>query len=290
MAAILRDGDFDLNGYVIGGDKSRPVYAVGVDLGVADHRTQDELAPHSQDRYFGQDQLSGPTWTLELRTGRNVTTKAALAALAAVTKAWRSAPDGPGEESTLRYAIDGRTRRVYGRPRSFTADPNLLYSHGYLVTAGQFVTSDTLHYADETNRLTVSLIPTDARGLLSPLISPLTTVAGGKRQGIINVGGDAPAPVVLEFKGPITNPVASSRGWVVGLTGTIAYDQTITVDTRKGTVTRNDGADMGGMLTRRTFLPEARLLPGEQELVFQGIDATGTATCTATWRSTFYSF
>lgn len=290
MAATLRNGDFDLNGYVIAGDDSRPVYAVGVDLGVAEHRTQDEFNPHGQDRYFGQDQLSGPTWTLELRAERNITTEQALAALAGVTRAWRAAPDGPGEESTLRYMAGGRIRRVYGRPRAFTADPNLLYSLGYLSMGAQFVTADTLHYDDVEDRLTVGLVPGNAGGLRAPLIGPLTTVRGGQRQGLVLVEGDAPAPMRVVIQGPVTNPVVSSTGWRIALTGTLAYDQTVTIDTRKGTVRRNDGADLGGWLSRTTFLPEARLRPGTREIVFSGTDATGTATATVHWRPTYYGF
>lgn len=290
MAATLRDGDFDLNGYVIGGDKSRPVYAVGVDTGMVAHRDQDQLNPHGDDRYFGDDQLEGPTWTLELRTGRNVTTQTALAALGAVTRAWRAAPRGAGEESVLRYMVGGRTRLVYGRPRNFTFDPTLLYSHGYLSVGAQFVTADTLHYDDARKSLTVSLIPGDAGGLVSPLISPLTTIKGGRRQGLIQVGGDAPTPLEITIQGPITNPVVSSRGWVVGLTGSLAWDQSVTIDTRRRTVQRQDGADLSGWLTRATFLPEARLLPGTQEVVFNGTDATGTATCTVSWLPANYGF
>lgn len=290
MAAILRDGDFDLNGYVIGGDKSRPVYSVGLDTGVADHRDQDELNPHGDDRYFGDDQLSGPTWTLELRTGRNVTPRTALSSLGAVMRAWRSAPRGAGEESVLRYMAAGRVRRVYGRPRNFTFDPNLVYSHGYLAAAAQFVTADTLHYDDTEDRLTVGLIPGNAGGLVSPLVSPLTTVAGGQRQGQVRIDGDAPAPLVITIQGPVTNPKVSSTGWQVGLTGSLAYDQSVTIDTRRRTVLRNDGADLSGWLTRATFLPEARLRPGNREIIFAGTDATGTATCTVAWRPAFYGF
>lgn len=290
MAATLQEGDFDLDGYVLSGDKSRPVYVVGIDPGVADTRDQDRLAPHSDQRYFGQDQQSGPTWELELRTGGNVSAREALSSLGDVTRAWRGAPRGPGEESVLRYRAGGRVRRVYGRPRAFTPDLNLLYSLGYVRAGARFVTADTLHYDDSSSSVTVSLIPGNAGGLRSPLISPLTTVAGGKRQGIVQVSGDAPAPLEVTFRGPITNPGVSSRGWSIGLTGTLAYDQSVTVDTRLGTVKRNDGADLGGWLTRSTFLPEARLLPGAQEVIFTGTDSTGTATATVTWRNANYGF
>lgn len=290
MAALLREGDFDLNGYVIGGDKTRPVYAVGLDTGMVSHRDQDQLNPHGDDRYFGDDELEGPTWTLELRTGRNVSTQTALSSLGAVTRAWRAAPRGAGQESTLRYMVGGRVRRVYGRPRNFTFDPTLLYSHGYVSAGAQFVMADTLQYDDTEESLRVGLVPGNAGGLRSPLIGPLTTVAGGQRQGLVLVEGDAPAPVRVVIQGPVTNPVVTSTGWRIALTGTLAYDQSVTIDTRKGTVKRNDGADLGGWLSRTTFLPEARLRPGTREITFSGTDATGTATATVHWRPTYYGF
>lgn len=290
MAVTLKEGDFDLNGYIIGGDKSRPVYVLGFDPGLADIREQDNLMPHSNDREFGEDHLAGPTWTLELSTGRNVSTEVALSSLGAAVRAWRSAPTTPGKESTLRYKVGGRTRLVFGRPRGFNFNPSLLYSHGYLTTAGQFITSDELHYSDETFGLTVTLLPRPAGGLVSPLIGPLTTVAGSKRQGIIQVGGDAPAPMEILIKGPVSNPVVSSTGWSVGLDGALAYDQSVTIDTRRRTVKRQDGADLSGMLTRATFLPEARIKPGAREIVFTGTDLTGTSSATVSWRNAFYGF
>lgn len=290
MVATLRDGDFDLNGYVIGGDSSYPVYLAGVDTGVVETVHQDTDLPFSDQRAFGRDQQRGPTWTFELRFGRNVSAAAALDALGGVTKAWRSPSSEPGTESVLRYRAGGRLRRVYGRPRNFTQNPNLLFSHGYLVGAGQFVTASPVHYDDTRQQLRLSLVPGSAGGLVSPLISPLTTVAGGQRQGLVTVEGDAPAPMEVTFRGPISNPKVSSTGWEVGLNTTLAHDQTVTVDTRRGTVLRNDGASLGGALTRRSYLPQARLQPGAREIIFSGTDATGTASATIAWHPTFYGF
>lgn len=286
MAATLRDGDFDLNGYVIGGDKSRPVYVVGLDTGVADPRTEDSDEPYGDARVFGQDRLKPPTWTFEFRIGER-SAAAALPVLEQIAHAWRSAPRGPGEESVLRYMVGGRVRRIYGRPRRFSSDPRLLFSHGRVVAAGQFDATDAVHYDDQERSLTVSLVPGSTGGLVSPLISPLTTVAGGKRQGIVQVEGTAPAPLLVTFKGPISNPGAASTGWSLQLLTTLAHDQSVTVDTRRGTVLRNDGASLAGALTRDTFLSDVRLMPGSREIVFTGNDPTATATCTVVWRSTY---
>lgn len=285
----LKHGEFELDGYLFSGSTSAPLYVVGMGTGVAGTRTQDADNPVGDGRVFGRDYLSGPTWAFDFRAGPGGV-DAALSALAGVTKAWRSAPRDPGDESVLRYGVGDRTRRVYGRARQFSQDPNLLYALGYSMAVGEFDVADHWHYADTAQQLTVTLIPGDAGGLVSPLVSPLTTVAGGQRQGLVSVTGDAPAPMEITFRGPVTNPKASSTGWQVALNTTIAYDQTVTVDTRRGTVLRNDGASLGGTLSRHTYLPEARLHPGSREIVFAGTDATGTASCTVAWRPTYYGF
>lgn len=287
--STLAHGDFELNGYKFSGNPDSPLYVVGLGLGVVAVRDQDVDNPVGDGRIFGQDRESGPTWAFEFRVGPGAIDDT-LAEMARVTRAWRTAPRGPGQESVLRYAVGNRTRRIYGRPRGLAPDPTLLHSLGYLAASGEFVTADGYHYADTTNSVQLSLIPGDAGGLVSPLVSPLTTVAGGQRQGLVAVEGDAPAPMEVTFKGPISNPGVSSTSWSIRLNTSLAYDQSVTIDTRKGTVRRNDGASLAGNLSRTSYLPDARLLPGSRELVFSGTDATGTATCTVAWRPTFYGF
>ena len=285
----LTHGDFELNGFKFSGKPSSALYVVKQGLGVVTTRDQDVDNPVGDGRIFGQDRETGPTWAFDFRKGPG-TVDAALAELAVVTKAWRSAPRGPGQESVLRYAVGSRTRRVYGRPRRLAPDPTLLHALGYVAATGEFVTADGYHYADEADSVRLSLVPGNAGGLVSPLISPLTTVAGSQRQGIVQVEGDAPTPMEITFYGPITNPGVSSTDWSIRLNTSLAYDQSVTIDTRKGTVRRNDGANLAGSLSRTSYLPDARLQPGNREIVFTGTDATGTSSCSVSWRPAFYSF
>lgn len=287
--ATLTHGDYELNGFMFSGKPSSALYVVRQGLGVVTTRDQDTDNPVGDGRIFGRDLESGPTWAFDFRKGPG-TVGAALEELAKVTGAWRSAPRGPGQESVLRYAVGDRTRRVYGRPRRLTPDPNLLHSLGYLAATGEFVTADGYQYADEATSVSLSLIPGNAGGLVSPLVSPLTTVAGGQRQGLVWVEGDAPAPMEIIFRGPLTNPMVSSTGWSVRLNASLAHDQSVTLDTRKGTVRRNDGANLAGALSRSSYLPEARLQPGAREIIFTGNDATGTGSCSVSWRPAFYSY
>lgn len=286
----MKDGEIEVGGYTTGPDL--PVFVTQLDVGALTPIVQDQQNPNGDNLFFGRDYVSPPVWKLAFCVGEGTGPGEALAALARLQRAWRTAVDMrvPGAVTTLSYGAAGRTRRVYGRPRNFTPSVTENIEDGNVVATAEFALADTYHYANELSSLTVDLIPGNAGGLISPLLSPMTTVAGGKRQGLIVVGGDAPTPVTVDFKGPVRNPVASSTGWEIGLRASLAYDQTVTVNVREGTVLRNDGASLGGSLTRNTYLPEARLLPGNREIIFEGIDPTGTASCKVSWRSAFESF
>lgn len=286
--AVLQDGDFELDGYLFSGSRRQPLYVLGFNIEPARIRVQDVPNPMAPEILQGRDQRTPPLWKFGFRVGHGGAA-ATLSRLAGLTAAWDALTAVPGAESVLRYAVAGRTRRVYGRAREMAPDYSMLYDLGRVVSTGDFQPRDVWFYDDAAQAVTVSLVPNSTGGLKAPLRAPLTTSAGSQRQGIVTVGGDAPAPVELVFKGPITNPRASSSGWEVGLNTTIAYDQTVTVNTRTGTVLRNDGASLAGTLTRRTYLPTARLQPGVRELTFAGTDPTGTATCTMQWRNTYQS-
>lgn len=287
--AVLQDGDFELDGYMFSGSRRRPLYVQGFGVSSSGDRTQDVLNPFGEDAQQGRDFRVPPLWTFGLRVGHGGAA-ATLANLAALTQAWNKKAAVPGAESVLRYAIAGRTRLVYGRARELFPDFSQAFDLGRVVASAKFQTKDTWFYDDEVQSLTVGLIPVNAGGLKAPLRAPLTASPGSSRQGLVAVGGDAPAPLEVVFKGPILNPVASSTGWQVGLNATLAYDQTVTINTRTGTALRNDGVSLAGALTRRTYLPEARLRPGSREIVFAGTDASGLSSCTVRWRNTFYSF
>lgn len=282
------EGDFDLNGYTMGRDW--PVVVESFDPGSAEWTSQDSTSPSTGRRLFGADVASGPTWLLDFATNTD-DVASARAALAGLARAWR--PSGlatPGYEAILKYQIGGEIRRVYGRPRKFASAPNGVHASGVILATGEFVTSEAFTYAEDLYSLSVGLVPVESGGLVSPLIGPITTVAGSQRQGMINaVGGDAPAPMTITIKGPISGPRVWASGWRVELPGlSLAYDQSVTIDTRKGTVIRNDGASMAGFLSRASRLDLARLKPGASEINFGGTDATATATATVSWRPTYY--
>lgn len=285
----MNEGDFEINGYRMG--LSSPVAVESFDPGNAEWSDQDQIDPIGGSRLFGRDSLSGPTWIFDLATN-TIDTAGARSALAGLTKAWRPARvNTPGYEATLRYMIGGEIRRVYGRPRKLAPSINGYATTGVMSAVAEFVTSDHLHYADTERMASLRVVPPPTGGFTAPFTSPILTAATGEIQGLIDdVGGDVPAPFTVTFKGPITNPKISGDGWTIQLLTTIPYDKTVTVDTRKQSVLRNDGANLGGTLSHISRLGNARLQPGPDYFKFSGSDATGTATCTVRWRPAFHSF
>lgn len=287
--AVLQDGDFELDGYLFSGSRRRPLYVQGMELGGSRGRVQDTYNPIGTDILFGRDYKTPSVWGFRFRVGHGGA-ETTLSSLAGLTRAWDELDTTPGAESVLRYAVAGRTRLVYGRARDLTPAVEQVFSLGRVVAEGGFQPRDVWFYDDLLQSVSVTLVPPSTGGLLTPLISPLSTVEGSQRQGLITVGGDAPAPVEVIFRGPVSRPKVKSSGWEIELDTTIPYGMSVTVNARTGTVLRSDGASLGGALTRKSFLPDARLKPGAREIQFSGTDITGTATCTVRWRNTFRSF
>ncbi|MFC3299644.1 hypothetical protein FJV46_10715 [Arthrobacter agilis] len=291
MVTDLLHGDFELDGYVIGGDRDRPVYIKSFLPGRSDVRSQDFDNPVGDGRLFGRDAALGSTWSFSFGMASE-SSAASLAALNSLSAAWKYVHREPGAESVLRYKVGGRVRRVYGRARHFDYDPNYVFFTGYAVASGEFVTSDAVHYEDALRSVSVGLLAEVSGSQPLPSALPFTFAPGGPRSGIIqDVGGDAPAPVEVTFAGPVTGPSATIGGQLVALPGlTLAFDQSVTVNTRTMTVTRNDGASLAGALSRRTYLEDVRLQPGLSEVVYSGSDLTGTSRCTVAWRPAHYGF
>lgn len=285
---ILSDGDLELDGYPIGQDW--PVFVEGLDPGYPEVRSQDADNPVGDGRLFGRDFLTGPTWTLDLvvNTGSSAEARQALGEL---VRRWRAARTVAGKESVLRYRVGGETRLVFGRPRNLAPDPAGIDS-GAITATGTFVCSDHLHYGDDQRTLAqLRLVPPPTGGFVAPFTAPIVTASTGELQGVIDdVGGDAPAPFTARIKGPVTNPYLTGDGWRIELRTTLAHDETVTIDTRKNTVLSNLRGSLGGTLTRYSRLAAARLLPGPDRVSFGGVDATGTATATITWRPAFDGF
>lgn len=284
---------FKLGGVEFTGDtRDTPLMVRAFEPGGADVRSQDSDRAGRDGVFPGADYLGGRLWAWEL-SARGTDLSDVLAANASLEKAWRTTTRlQPGVNVPLSYELDGRWRRVYGRPGRYSGIiPDYLASTGVGHIVCDFRVTDPLHYDDDDSSVTLTVVPATTGGLMAPLAAPLSTVrSSAPRAGVVSNTGDAPTPLKVKFKGPISNPwVRSSEGMEIGLSGTLAYDETVTVDPLAGTVTRNGGASAAGMLTRKTRLSATLLDPGTTELTFGGTDSTGTATATLYWRNAYNS-
>lgn len=194
----------------------------------------------------------------------------------------------PWKLAVLRSCVAGRVWRTYGRPRRYDEAPTILQQRGYTPVVCDFAAIDNSVYADTVEQVTVPLVVVpEGGGLVEPLIEPLNTT--GNTEGIREtvIGGRRSTWAWVEFHGPVTNPRVQIGDLVIGLTTSVPDGMTVTVDPRpwsRGAL-RNDGANYASYLSVETpVLREAKLKPGSYEVVYGGIDATGTSTCVVYWR------
>ncbi|RSS59581.1 phage distal tail protein [Streptomyces sp. WAC01280] len=107
--------------------------------------------------------------------------------------------------------------------------------------------------------------------------------------GAVN-GGDADTSPVITFKGPVTTPRLSQEdGRVLEYDITLTADETLTVDTREGTVVLNGSASRLYTATSRSVPEQAfTLAPGTTSLSFRAETHSAAATCTVQWRSAYW--
>ncbi len=283
----LRIGEFDLDGYVFGG--AGPIVVSDFDPGDRSLEVQDTRG-HRGGLLMGRDYELAPEWTFEMWTDGH-DGPSALAAMRELRKAWQGPIDTPGALSTLRFNLDGQTRRVLGRPRR-VADLGIKEAMrqgvgGILAT---FQLADATVFGDEGHSVTIPIVPASGGGLQAPLVAPLSTSAtGASRAGFVVNDGTSPSPVTALIHGPITDPWIRGEGWEVSLGLTLAYDRYVTLDARNMTVLLDGGASVAGTLSRRSRLPDMRLPVGQSEVTFGGTDPTGTAYCEISWHDAQYS-
>ena len=289
----MRVGEFEIDGYRFGCD--HPVAVLDWDTGVREVRVQDVDRPGAHGVLFGRDYDSPPEWTFTVRAKNQQDKAAAFDTVSEFRQAWQGQQQ-VGGMSVLKYGLPGRERKVYGRPRRWSLDqeaPKQGINIGRIAGLCTFQLSDPRSFGadgESTGEVSLTLVPESSGGIIFPLVFPMTTtVSGGVRAGFVSNGGDAPAPVTVTFYGPVSNPKIYGDGWEIGVTGNLAYDETVTVDALARAVRRQDGANVGGRLTRGTRLNRAALEPGQQEIKFTGGDSTGTARAVVSWSDAYWS-
>lgn len=279
---------FRFGGVEFGG-KSGPLLVTGFDAGAAERRAEDYPNQGRDGVTPTEEYLGAATWAFDISTNREdlAGTRESAAALGAVWLSPVTRPKGTAKVP-LSYELDGRWRRVYGRAGKYAGPAaDVLATLGVGRIVADFRVLDPLHYDDDETAVILTIVPATTGGLMTPFIFPLSTVrSSAPRVGQVVNSGNAPTPLKVRFNGPISNPwVRSSDGLEIGLNGSLAYDQHVTIDPLAGTVTRENGAPAAGLLTRKTRLSGALLPAGATELTFGGTDSTGTATATLCWRN-----
>lgn len=274
------------------GGPSGFLIVTGFTPGAAEIRGGDLPRPNRDGTIAGRDFLGSATWAFDLSTNRKALTEA-LATAGALERAWKDPAVrlSPNTLAILSYELDGRWRRVYGRPGPFTGPKgDVLAKLGVGKVTCDFKVHNPTYFDDTESSVTLTIVPATTGGLTFPTVFPWATVrSSAPRAGRVVNTGDASTPIKVVFKGPITDPwVRSPSGWEVGLNGTLAYDQTVAVDPLAGTVLRGS-TPVNGMLTAKTRLSNTLIPPGTSDLTFGGTDLTGTATATLIWRNAYTS-
>ncbi|WP_296249556.1 hypothetical protein [uncultured Stenotrophomonas sp.] len=249
----------------------------------------------------GRDFFGARTMSFDVATNRS-TMRDARETLAALLYAWRDASirSAPGVLVPLDYQAvdDDRWRRVYGRPRrADDGDFGVLMRQGLGRVTLEFEVMDHRSFdggPDGERSVTVGQVEGSVGGGWSfPATFPLAGSAiSGTRAGSVSVGGDAPSPALIEFRGPGQGfQLRGNRNWHVGLKSSVilADDEVITIDPFRGMVTDNFGNRRFAALDRRTPLTGVELSPGVENVFFSAVDQTRRAHAVIRWRDAYLS-
>lgn len=283
-----RDGD----GFVFGIGAKVSVDDEGFQPGSSEWTTQDSDNPTRGVTVFGRDRLTGPSWTWQAHAN-GIDTASAIEAIRQMANAWRPVRvmEDPQAVVALRYKLDRRVRRIYGRPRKFDAPPANGILNGYVPISVEFKCVDAFTYDDEEQVVNLGARVGSEGGFTFPVIFPVTTLPVSSSVNQAVVGGDAKTYPVVRFNGPITNPVLATSRWSLGLDLSIAAGKYVEVDLRPWVLTAvdQDGVSVAGSLPKRQRLSNLYLEPGRHDLAFQAASTSGAGSCQVRWSSAWNS-
>lgn len=286
----ITDWQFELGGVEFG--VGQDVAVSKFERGGVETRDQDQPAGWGDWVNFGRDRKTPGLWTWEMSIDLR-TAEEARAALDRLETVWDAEEirDTPGAAMPLRYLLPGAAaRRVYGRPRRFTATPDVLLTSGRVDIVADFQLMEAAYYSDVelSETLSIGAVGAPRSGLRFPVVFP--TLWGGvstsPRTRNISVGGRRRTWVRAEVNGPITDPYVIINGVVLQMRGFLASGMTVVLASapwERG-VYLTDGSEAPVALDVTAELSSLRLAPGSYEVTFGGIDPTGSATCQAFWR------
>lgn len=253
--------------------------------------TQDSTAPAGHVN-FGRDALQGPVWAWDLHVDRDDEHNA-LETLGSFATAWRALHirRTPGAFLAIRYQLDGRLRRIYGRPGLYDGPPSNLILSGYVDITCDFQAVDGFTYDDAESSVLLTVGESDGGagggGFTFPLTFPVQALAPTEQIAQIAVEGDAPTSPIVRFNGPVTNPRLETDEWALSLNYDIPAGQYVEVDTRPWSlnVLLNGTTPIPGVIGRRQNLTAMKFQPGSLQTRFIGSSSSGAATCHIRWRN-----
>ena len=274
----LAERQFRLDGHSFG--RGLPVEVSEVEFGRPEIEDQDARNPFRDGLRFGRDYRAGRTITFELfahsRGGADPLESVALLERAWLADAVRSRS---GAFSVLTYRINGRDRRVYGRPRRFATDSRL-YRSGVIGITCDFQCLDHLFYADEPVTVSTGLFAKSQTGFTFPWTFPLSESGTATASpGVLNVPGSVPTRLIeVTFHGPATNPgVEIVGGAELFIRRSLAPGESVTVRTHPSmrAALLNGSGDLSRVVAGD--VDEFALAPGAANVRFVADNVTGTA-------------
>ncbi|GAA1323753.1 hypothetical protein ACFSWE_09580 [Leucobacter albus] len=258
------------------------------EVGTVEIETDDQSLPRADGIVMGEDFYGAQTVSFDLSL-RPEQGKPVADLLGELRHFWRA----PSHRNVGGKTVELRSpsgRSTFGRPRRFSPNRDN-EKHDHITVDADFESVSDLWFGASGSAL-VSLVPPLGRGLVAPLVEPLTIQGAAQNAQGFTVGGEEPAYPVIVFRGPITNPSLHGDGWVVRVRGTLAYDETLTVDTRPWVRSLSlNGRPVAGMLMPSSSrLRDVTLSPGFHSVQLRGTDITGTASALILWREAHAAF
>jgi len=296
--AALEETQFQLGRVVFGRDL--PIEVRVFEVGAAEAELGDTDLPGQDGIVFGRDAKRGSDITFELSVLRRDPDEA-RALFGELAAEWDAAAARrtPRRVVALRIRQPGsRTVVVYGRPRSLEVTSSAaLRKVGRIDATATFQAADSLFYGEvgeegAARQITLTLVASAGGGIVWPVTWPITWGTQGQRQDAVVNRGDAPTWPVITIYGPVANPSVElvGTGRVLRLDTTLAFDRSITIDTRPWvrSILRDDGASFAGV-ARGAALSDFQLPVGQTVLAYRGTDLSGQSRCVVSWRDAFTS-
>lgn len=281
---IYADGQMQFRDYLLGDNEVTFLDAINGWDDLPSLDSGNTLKPASHGAWVGR-KIAGEriiTWE-----GRFAADPSAWVSEIKKLRAAFSAPLGT-EEYEIVIQMHGDKALAFGTVSGRLIPGDRAYGYYGASLSLQLECSDPRRYSLSENVWQLSLATTAIDGLHYPLSYPLNYgAAATPSAGTLVNDGDVMTPVTLVFSGPITNPalVNSTLGARLEFDITLLAGDTLTVDTRTGTVLLNDTADR---LYTRTVnsspIFSFGLLPGNNDIQLMANSSASPAGVVITWR------